>query len=77
MEKLKDKELKVLKTIVAFSETHRMMPTMRELANIMNYSSTSVSFRRVNNLVLKGYLDKRNGKIRFTKEYETSSKRGG
>ena len=64
MEKLTDKQTKILNSIKKFMAEKGYAPTIRELCNICNLSSTATMFVHLKNLTKKGYINKTENKFR-------------
>ncbi len=64
MEKLTDKQEKVLTSIKKFIGHNGYAPTIRELCKICNLSSTATMFVHLKNLTKKGYINQTESKFR-------------
>ncbi len=64
MEKLTDKQTKILNSIKKFMAEKGYAPTIRELCNICNLSSTATMFVHLKNLTKKGYINQTENKFR-------------
>ena len=71
MNNLTDKQAEVLINIISFTNKNKFSPTVRELAELINVSSTATVHTHLKNLVKKGYityLPKTSRTIRVIKE---------
>ncbi len=64
MEKLTDKQTKVLNCIKKFIADKGYAPTIRELCKLCNLSSTATMFVHLKNLTTKGYINQTESKFR-------------
>lgn len=64
MEKLTDKQEKILTNIKKFIAQKGYAPTIRELCKISNLSSTATMFVHIKNLTQKGYITQTESKFR-------------
>lgn len=64
MEKLTDKQEKILTNIKKFIAEKGYAPTIRELCKICNLSSTATMFVHLKNLTQKGYISQTESKFR-------------
>lgn len=64
MEKLTDKQEKILTQIKKFIAEKGYAPTIRELCKICNLSSTATMFVHLKNLTKKGYINQTESKFR-------------
>jgi repressor LexA len=56
MGELKEQEKRILKVIEDYMTQHKYSPSMREIAKMANFSSTSTVFRHMENLRKKGVI---------------------
>ncbi|MED4914326.1 LexA family protein [Parageobacillus thermoglucosidasius] len=56
MGELKEKEKAILNVIIDYMKEHHYSPSMREIASMLDISSTSTVFRHMENLRKKGYI---------------------
>ena len=64
MEKLTDKQSKILNAIKKFIAEKGYAPTIRELCDLCNLSSTATMFVHLKNLTNKGYINQTENKFR-------------
>lgn len=64
--KLTKRQQKVLKTIEDFILEHGYPPTIRQLGTLLNISNPSAVFKHILSLEKKGYLKRKEGKVRLT-----------
>lgn len=64
MEKLTDKQNKILNTIKKFIAEKGYAPTIRELCKLCNLNSTATMFVHLKNLTKKGYINQTESKFR-------------
>jgi repressor LexA len=64
MEKLTDKQTKILNCIKKFIAEKGYAPTIRELCKLCNLSSTATMFVHLKNLTNKGYINQTESKFR-------------
>ena len=57
MEKLTDKQTKILNCIKKFIAEKGYAPTIRELCKLCNLNSTATMFVHLKNLTAKGYIE--------------------
>jgi len=56
MGELKKQEERILKAITSYLRQYKYAPSMREIADMSNFASTSTVFRHMENLRKKGYI---------------------
>lgn len=64
MEKLTNKQEKILTTIKKFIADNGYSPSIRELCTLCNLSSTATMFVHLKNLTSKGYINQAGSKSR-------------
>lgn len=64
--KLTERQQKVLKAIEDFILEHGYPPTIRQLGTLLNISNPSAVFKHILSLEKKGYLKRKEGKVRLT-----------